>query len=53
MNKEIYDADSGDYNEPSDIHKPINGSHFDLSFKRTDKVTYKAILPQVVHSAIE
>ncbi|XP_065212029.1 facilitated trehalose transporter Tret1-2 homolog isoform X2 [Planococcus citri] len=49
LNKEKnYDSDSGDYNDPSDIHKPINGSHFDLAFKRSDKVTYKAILPQVL-----
>ena len=39
----------GDYADHSDLQsvKPTTGSHFDLSFKPTEQVTYKTILPQV------
>lgn len=38
---------SADYHDDLQAVKPISGSHFDLSFKPTPKVTYKTILPQV------
>ncbi len=42
-----YDTDSGDYGDEGDIHRPISGSYFDLTFKPTEKLTYKTIIPQV------
>lgn len=40
-------GDLGEYVDNGDIHKPISGSCFDLSFKPTEKCSYKAVIPQV------
>ncbi|XKL68615.1 hypothetical protein PGB90_006384 [Kerria lacca] len=43
-----YETDCRDDNDNGDIHKPISGSHFDLTFTPTEKSTYKAVIPQVL-----